>query len=667
MTNQDQNQKKTTQKWKWALLAVFLSAALFVVEQNAMEFHASVIPTKSAQPFDGTTLPILKSPKWTALTSGEYKAAYELIPADKLQALPLYDAGTLKTPTEQLGWKSESDLAIRNAKITFSVPYMGNYKLDGIEGAGSHLAVDIKIPDNTPVYAIANGVVVKTAEQSSGFGRHAVIKHDNVPSLNDPATKTTLYSSYNHLNEILVKEGDVVTKGQQIAKSGHSGLSTTPHLHFQIDNDKAPWHPYWPFTYQEASAAGLTFNEAIDAGLGKDKALQTTVNPMMYVQKYLTYSGSSTAGITSQPSTATTPTVPTTVTAPSTPSTPATPSAPATVTTPSTVSTEPATEESPTTTETETTTVTPVSTNQVSQAVTAVAFKFKAEDSSFVADLPESMTITAVDGEGNTVSSYKPKDSVYVQVLIGSATYGSSIAAEDFTNGAAVLEFTPHSGYSLQFKVSDGTISGESMVLKSTVFSDVTTGMDSYKAISFLKKHGLIDGYPDGTFKPENIVSRVEAVKFILEATNEKLLSATALPFKDTNTVEWYTEYVATAYNKSIVRGYPDMTFKPANTVNRAEFLKMLLVSMGFDLPARVTADVYKDVKKDSWYAVYVQFAKEKNLLALSGSYFKPNEGMTREDVAELIYRAIILKVSGADEYKAGLSVSQGSLSKYLN
>jgi murein DD-endopeptidase MepM/ murein hydrolase activator NlpD len=573
---QKTNLGNSNHKGKWLLLAVFFAGAIFAVQQNVMDFRASVIPIKTAAPYDGTSLPILNSPKWTALTSAEYKASYELIPSGKLQSLPTYDANVLKTPTEQLGWKIESDLAIRNAKITFSVPYMGNYKLDGIEYAGSHLAVDIKIPDNTPVYSIGNGIVVKVAEQSSGFGRHIVIKHEGFPALDDPNAKTTIYSSYNHLNEVLVSEGDVVIKGQHIAKSGHSGLSTTPHLHFQIDNDKAPWHPYWPFTYQDYSAAGLTFNGAIDAGLGKEKALLTTINPLVYVQKYM------------KSSPAAAPAIP--------------------------------------------------STNSVSNTT--------------VNDLPPAAPITNTPSSSTvttapvTITSVLPTNTEPATTLIETQAAANPEADRSEADNTQTLSQT--------------------QAVQPSIFKDVAADSSYYNAVLFLKDNKVLSGYPDGSFKPDAIVSRVEALKFILNANNENLKVGVKLPFKDTSSVEWYSDYVATAFEKSIVKGYPDNTFKPSNSVNKAEFLKMLLISMNFKVDAYAFRDVFNDVKKDSWYAVYVKFANDKNLIDIRGHYFKPTEGMTRAEVAELLYRAVMLKISGAEEYSTNLAVADSKLSNYF-
>ena len=206
-------------------------------------------------------------------------------------------------PNESLVWGNAAHDIIRNTKITYPVVYMGNYELDHEENAGSHLAVDIKMPVGTPIHAIANGKIVKVSMQSDGFGHHVVIKHTNVPDP-DTGNMTTLYSCYVHMSDVDVSEGQNVLKGEVIGKSGNTGTSTTPHLHFQIDRDSAPWHPYWPFSWSESQAAGLSFFEAVNAGLGKSNAVQYTINPMKYVAKYIgsnAISSNSAGGIDNPP------------------------------------------------------------------------------------------------------------------------------------------------------------------------------------------------------------------------------------------------------------------------------------------------------------------------------------------------------------------------------
>lgn len=649
----------------WALLLGSLTVAMVLVQTNYTDFQASVVPTKTALPYDGTSLPVLTAPKWTSLKSDEYKKDYASMPQDKMGPLPVYNADELKTPTEQLGWKTDKDLAIRNEKITFSTPYMGNYKLDGVENGGSHLAVDIKVPTGTPVYAIGNGVVTKVADLTTGFGKHIVVKHENFPSLEDSSKKVTLYSSYNHLSELLVAEGDVVTKGQLIGKSGSTGTATTPHVHFQIDNDQAPWHPYWPFTFQEASAAGYDFTSAIDNGFGKEKALKTTVNPMMYVQKYLNGSSSS------SPSPAPTP-------APSPTPTPTPSPSPVSGLPPPIGSVTPNPTPTPTPEPTPSPEPTPVPAPEPTPApepVVEVDHFVISHDLIFEKDKEETYTLSAVDKSGSKVAAYVPSGEVDIQTMVGGAHFPPSLSADAFTGGEAKFTVVPTAEGALKIKAIDGSIVGESDVQLSVddakdvtaKLTDVSSDDTFADAVKFLQKHDVISGYPDGSFKPYNVVTRVEAVKFILAGVNADLDNGGTLAFKDTKSDEWYADYVATAFEKEIIKGYPDGTFKPSNTVNRAEFLKMLLEAMDVKVSPAVIRDVYKDVKADAWYAPYVEYARDKNLIEDSHGYFKPEEGMTRSEVAETLYRALIMKISGNNVFLKGLTVSSADVKAFFS
>ena len=273
-----------------------LTTAIVTVLVTSMALFSGVIPSlykisvmsiPDHDPFDGTTYPLKKVPNWVNLTSGKWSQEYGQFSSKDLTNLPAYDPDQLEMLSSDLKYGNATDDRIRNAKITYSVVYMGNYKLDGKENSGSHLAVDIKVPMKTPVYAIANGTIIKASMQNDGFGHHIVLQHNDFPSLSNKNGKETLFSSYSHLSSLVVSDREVVKKGQLIGYTGATGTATTPHLHFQIDNNDAPWHPFWPFTWKEVRDAGLDFFSAVNAGLGEENALATTINPLKYVQKYM--------------------------------------------------------------------------------------------------------------------------------------------------------------------------------------------------------------------------------------------------------------------------------------------------------------------------------------------------------------------------------------------
>lgn len=188
-------------------------------------------------------------------------------------------------------------------------------------------------------------------------------------------------------------------------------------------------------------------------------------------------------------------------------------------------------------------------------------------------------------------------------------------------------------------------------------FSDVGVSNPNYVAISYLKDHGVISGYPDGTFKPDQVVNRAETLKIILLGSGVQVAATVDLePFRDILRTDWFAPYVAKAKELAIVQGYDDGTFKPAQTVNLVENLKILLLTQKIDVTTiTVTADPYADAFKDQWYAPYVEYAKEKNLIdADAQNMVYPAQGMTRGKLAESMYRLMYITANGLPAYSAG-------------
>ena len=112
------------------------------------------------------------------------------------------------------------------AKGTFTSGY-------GWRWGRPHRGIDIAAPIGTPIMAAAAGEVISAGWNSGGFGNLVKVKHPN--------GSVTLYA---HNNRILVRRGQKVEQGQQIAQMGSTGYSTGSHLHFEIRlNGKAPVNP----------------------------------------------------------------------------------------------------------------------------------------------------------------------------------------------------------------------------------------------------------------------------------------------------------------------------------------------------------------------------------------------------------------------------------------
>jgi len=173
-------------------------------------------------------------------------------------------------------------------------------------------------------------------------------------------------------------------------------------------------------------------------------------------------------------------------------------------------------------------------------------------------------------------------------------------------------------------------------------YIDVSSNSPYCKAILLMKELGVFSGYQDGTFRPYTPINRAETVKVVLLALSIPVLNDSTTLFRDTDGSAWYAPFLRTAKRLGIIRGYPDGTFRPNQTINRVELLKVFLESSGVNIPYCNYAP-YNDTPLNGdtrWYIDYVCYAKSNGLMHDDGAgRFSPAAAMTRGDVADLFYQ----------------------------
>ena len=106
------------------------------------------------------------------------------------------------------------------------------YRIDPFTGQSSmHEGIDFPAESGTPIVAAASGKVV-VSEWHPAYGKMLEIDHGN-----------GLVSRYAHTSSVVVKEGDLVVRGQRVATVGSTGRSTGPHLHFEVRLNGVPQNP----------------------------------------------------------------------------------------------------------------------------------------------------------------------------------------------------------------------------------------------------------------------------------------------------------------------------------------------------------------------------------------------------------------------------------------
>lgn len=118
-------------------------------------------------------------------------------------------------------------------------------------------------------------------------------------------------------------------------------------------------------------------------------------------------------------------------------------------------------------------------------------------------------------------------------------------------------------------------------------FSDVPLDSTYASYIETAVAQGVVGGYPDGTFRPNDPVTRAQAVKMIMVAHGWTPELPSSPTFVDIPTGHWAFGYVEGAYSHGIIAGYPDGTFRPQDSITRAQVAKTLTLATGPIVPAR--------------------------------------------------------------------------------
>ena len=99
--------------------------------------------------------------------------------------------------------------------------------------------------------------------------------------------------------------------------------------------------------------------------------------------------------------------------------------------------------------------------------------------------------------------------------------------------------------------------------------------------------------------------------------------------------------YLYTAYKKGIVNGDPDGNFRPNDSVLLSELLKIVFNGMKVDVDENVNVAPYSDVDVNAWFAPYISYAKELEIIDPNVDKINPAKELTRGEVAEIIYKVM--------------------------
>lgn len=167
-------------------------------------------------------------------------------------------------------------------------------------------------------------------------------------------------------------------------------------------------------------------------------------------------------------------------------------------------------------------------------------------------------------------------------------------------------------------------------------FTDITNHW-AKTFIDQLGEMGAISGKSPGVFEPNSYITRAEATKVVICSQGYEVDEELENAFPDTQG-NWAANIIANAKAKGIINGYPDGTFKPNMPITRAEALVMLLNANKVTLTTHPKAP-FNDVVQNSWYGEAVNYAYAQGIIDGYGDgTFGPGKNITRAEMAKIAF-----------------------------
>ncbi|WP_026072894.1 S-layer homology domain-containing protein [Nodosilinea nodulosa] len=176
-----------------------------------------------------------------------------------------------------------------------------------------------------------------------------------------------------------------------------------------------------------------------------------------------------------------------------------------------------------------------------------------------------------------------------------------------------------------------------------TQFADVPSGYWANQFITSLASRGIIAGFPDGTFRPDEPVTRAQYAAMVRQAFNQSSVR-TATSFVDVPASYWAAAAIREADMMGFLSGYPGNIFQPDQNIPRAQVLVSLANGLNYTATSQSSISVYRDAGSIPDYAVASLAAATERQLVVNYpdvQVLRLNQTATRADVAAFIYQAL--------------------------
>ncbi|PYF07590.1 S-layer homology domain-containing protein [Ureibacillus chungkukjangi] len=239
-------------------------------------------------------------------------------------------------------------------------------------------------------------------------------------------------------------------------------------------------------------------------------------------------------------------------------------------------------------------------------------------------------TVKALDASGKNLIYNASQLQWSVQGNIGTITTGGKFTATKPGKGSIVA------------KLGTKTVSYPIEVPEKSIFTDISVSHPYYEQLKYLAEKGYVAGYADGSFKPNNELTRAHGAVIISKVMGLDTTNITNPEFTDVSTAHMYYKQIAAVQNAKIMGGKEDGSFDPNGKLTRAQMA--VIIANAFELSG-ISSTQFSDVPSDSGAYPFVQALAKNNItVGYSDGTYKPNSYITRAHFGLFIYNALKLK-----------------------
>lgn len=162
-----------------------------------------------------------------------------------------------------------------------------------------------------------------------------------------------------------------------------------------------------------------------------------------------------------------------------------------------------------------------------------------------------------------------------------------------------------------------------SLTISANAYTDLNEDNPHYQAINYLSEENIFNGYDDGTFKSENFINRAEFLKILLLGfVDAEFPEDIESNFYDVSINDWHAKYINYSFGQGWVDGYGGGYFRPENNINLVEALKLIsMVTDSTPYQEDYFIDLMENDFVDEWYMEYLYNAHLRDVITGDGNF----------------------------------------------